>query len=223
MPNYVDLAERKSVLGVGDLYPDAQLEQASTAATNLVLSMLNRYRYAIDQLCCEEGTTPRLVKARTVGFHRLFVGQAVVLEGLPAHLNGPATITAIGYTASQPPRPLWPWPTYWPYSYLPTQEELYNTVTFSKTHNQPPITAERAIIPVGFIADQASEDVYEEDPLVLEACMMLTVEIWQARVAPGGSIQGVDFTPGPFRLGRSLIGRVQGILSPHMDVGTMVG
>ena len=47
MPNYVDLAELKSVLGVGDLYPDAQLEQASTAATNLVLSMLNRYRYAI--------------------------------------------------------------------------------------------------------------------------------------------------------------------------------
>jgi hypothetical protein len=220
MPNYVDLAELKTVLAVGDLYPDAQLEQASTAATNLVLSMLSRFRYPVDQLCCEEGDE---VKARTVGFHRLYVGQAIVLEGLPAHFNGPATITAIGYTAEQPPRPLWPWPTYWPYSYLPTQEQLYNTFTFELAHSEPPIIDRQALIPAGYVADQASEDVYENDPLVLEACMMLTVEIWQSRVAPGGSLQGVDFQPGPFRLGRSLIGRVQGLLSPHMDVGTMVG
>jgi hypothetical protein len=220
MANYVDLAEFKQVLGVGDLYPDAQLENVSTAATNLVLSMLSRYQYPVDQICCEEGFQ---VKARTVGFHRLYVGQTVTLEGLPAHFNGPATIVEIGYTAEQPPRPLWPWPTYWPYSYLPTQEQLYNTFVFEKAHDQPPVEPKQAIIPYGFVTDQASADVYEEDPLVLEACMMLAVEIWQARVAPGGTIQGVDFQPGPFRLGRSLIGRVQGLLAPHMDVGTMVG
>ena len=219
MPNYVDTDELKTVLGVGDLYPDAQLEQAATAATNLVLSMLSRYSYPIDQLCCEDGNE---VKARTVGFHRLYVGQSIVTEGLPAHLNGPATITAIGYTADVPPRPLWPWPTLWPYSYSNAQE-LYNTFTFELVHQQPPITEQRAIIPSGYVYDQASQDVYEDDPLVLEACMMLTVEIWQARVAPGGVIQGVDFQPGPFRLGRSLIGRVQGLLAPHLDVGTMVG
>ena len=220
MANYVDLAELKTVLGVGDLYPDAQLTNVSTAATNLVLSMLSRFQYPVDQLCCEEGTS---VTARTVGFHRLYVGQSVTIAGLPAHFNGPATITAIGYTAEQPPRPLWPWPTYWPYSYLPTQEQLYNTFTFTKVHGQPPVADKQAVIPYGFVTDQASEDVYQDDPLVLEACMMLAVEIWQARVAPGGTIQGVDFQPGPFRLGRSLIGRVQGLLAPHMDVGTMVG
>lgn len=219
MPNYVDLAEFKSVLGVGDLYPDAQLTQTGTAATNLVLSMLSRYSYPVDQLCCETGDE---VKARTVGFHRLYVGQSIVLEGLPAHLNGPATITAIGYTADVPPRPLWPWPTLWPYSYANAQE-LYNTFTFELAHQQPPILEVQALIPAGYVYDQASQDVYEEDPLVLEACMMLAVEIWQARVAPGGTIQGVDFQPGPFRLGRSLIGRVQGLLAPHLDVGTMVG
>jgi len=219
MPNYVDLDELKTVLGVGDLYPDAQLEQASTAATNLVLSMLSRYAYPVDQLCCEDGNE---VKARTVGFHRLYVGQSIVLEGLPPHLNGTATITAIGYTADVPPRPLWPWPTLWPYSYSNAQE-LYNTFTFELVHGEPPITEQRAIIPSGYVYDQQAQDVYEDDPLVLEACMMLTVEIWQARVAPGGVIQGVDFQPGPFRLGRSLIGRVQGLLAPHLDVGTMVG
>lgn len=219
MPNYVDLDELKTVLGVGDLYPDAQLEQASTAATNLVLSMLSRYQYPVDQICCEEGDE---VTARTVGYHRLFVGQSIVVEGLPAHFNGPATVTAIGYTADVPPRPLWPWPTLWPYSYSNAQE-LYNTFSFVKVHGEPPVTEKRAIIPVGYVADQASQDVYETDPLVLEACMMITVEIWQARVAPGGTIQGVDFQPGPFRLGRSLIGRVQGLLAPHTDVGTMVG
>jgi hypothetical protein len=220
MANYVNLAELKTVLGVGDLYPDAQLTSVSTAATNLILSMLSRFQYPVDQLCCEDGN---IVKARTLGFHKLFVGQTIVLEGLPAHLNGPATVTEIGYTAQQPIPPLWPWPTFWPYSYLPVQTELYNTFKFQKTHGEPPITVERAVIPYGFVTDQASEDVYSTDPLVTEACIMLAVEIWQSRVAPGGTIQGVDFQPGPFRLGRSLIGRVQGLLAPHMDVGTMVG
>ena len=221
MANYVDLAELKTVLNVGDLYPDAQLTNVSTAATNLVLSMLSRYQYPIDQLGPEEAG--QVVPARTVGFHKLYVGQTITLEGLPAHFNGPATVTEIGYTAEQPPRPLWPWPTYWPYSYLPTEEQLYNTFKFQKAHGEEPASVERAIIPYGFVTDQPSEDVYATDPLVLEACMMLAVEIWQARVAPGGVIQGVDFQPGPFRLGRSLIGRVQGLLAPHLDVGTMVG
>ena len=221
MANYVDLDELKQVLGVGDLYPDAQLTNVSTAATNLVLSMLSRFQYPVDQLGPEEAG--QVVPCRTVGFHKLYVGQSVKIAGLPAHFNGTATITEIGYTAEQPPRPLWPWPTYWPYSYLPTQEQLYNTFKFQKAHGEEPASVERAVIPYGFVTDQASEDVYEDDPLVLEACMMLAVEIWQARVAPGGTIQGVDFQPGPFRLGRSLIGRVQGLLAPHMDVGTMVG
>ena len=220
MPNYVDLDELKTVLGVGDLYPDAQLTQASTAATNLVLSMLSRFRYPVDQLGPEEAG--QVVPARTVGFHQLYVGQVITLEGLPAHFNGTATVTEIGYTADVPPRPLWPWPTLWPYSYANAQE-LYNTFKFQKVHGEDPASVKRAIIPYGFATDQASEDVYQDDPLVLEACMMLTVEIWQARVAPGGVIQGVDFQPGPFRLGRSLIGRVQGLLAPHLDVGTMVG
>jgi len=218
MPNYVDLAELKTVLGVGDLYPDAQLTQASTAATNLVLSMLSRYSYPIDQMCCEDGAT---VKARTVGYHRLYVGQSVTISGLPSGFNGNHTVLSIGYTADVPPRPLWPWPTLWPYSYSNAQE-LYNTFTFNKT-GQATVEEEQAVIPYGNVIDAGSANVYETDPLVLEACMMLTVEIWQSRVAPGGVIQGVDFQPGPFRLGRSLIGRVQGLLAPHLDVGTMVG
>ena len=218
MPNYVDLAELKTVLGVGDLYPDAQLTQASTAATNLVLSMLSRYSYPIDQMCCEDGAT---VKARTVGYHRLYVGQSITISGLPSGFNGNHTVLSIGYTADVPPRPLWPWPTLWPYSYSNAQE-LYNTFTFNKTGQQT-VEEVQAVIPYGNVIDAGSSDVYETDPLVLEACMMLTVEIWQARVAPGGVIQGVDFQPGPFRLGRSLIGRVQGLLAPHLDVGTMVG
>jgi hypothetical protein len=220
MANYVDLAELKTVLGVGDLYPDAQLTSVSTAATNLILTMLSRYQYPVDQLSDE---VDNVIKARTVGFHQLYVGQTIVLEGLPSHLNGAATVTEISYTGNQPIPPLWPWPTYWPYSYLTVQSQLYNCFKFEKAHAEPPITEERAVIPYGFVTDEDSENVYQTDQLVTEACMMLAVEIWQSRVAPGGTIQGVDFQPGPFRLGRSLIGRVQGLLAPHMDVGTMVG
>jgi hypothetical protein len=47
------------------------------------------------------------------------------------------------------------------------------------------------------------------------------VEIFQSVVAPGGQIEGVDFTPSPFRMGRSLQNRVIGLLGNYIDVSTM--
>jgi len=41
--SYVTVADLKSVLGVGDLYPDADLQQVLDASQNVVLSILSRY------------------------------------------------------------------------------------------------------------------------------------------------------------------------------------
>lgn len=61
-------------------------------------------------------------------------------------------------------------------------------------------------------------------PAVTEATLALAVELWQHRHAAGGEVQGADWTPvSPYRLGRSLLAKVQGLLAPYLDTGSMVG
>jgi hypothetical protein len=68
-----------------------------------------------------------------------------------------------------------------------------------------------------------TEDDYETNAAVREAAMSVAVDIWQARLAPGGTFQAVDFQPGPYRLGRSTITRVSGLLGPYLAADAMVG
>ncbi len=53
---------------------------------------------------------------------------------------------------------------------------------------------------------------------VKSAVLVISVEVFQSRVAAGGQIEGVDFTSTPYRIGRSLYSRVIGILGPYVDV-----
>jgi hypothetical protein len=66
-------------------------------------------------------------------------------------------------------------------------------------------------------------DSYDEVPEVCEAALAIAVELWQSRLAPGGTLQGVDFAPSPFRLGRSLLSKVSGLIGQHIDTAGMVG
>jgi hypothetical protein len=65
--------------------------------------------------------------------------------------------------------------------------------------------------------------IYDSVPSVREASLAVAIEIFQQRTAPGGTIQAVDFTPGPHRLGQALLTRVRGLLAPYMDMGGFVG
>lgn len=71
------------------------------------------------------------------------------------------------------------------------------------------------------IVDAAS---YTAAPAELhEAALAIAVDIWQSRTAPGGQAVAVDFTPSPYRMGRTLLQRVMGLLGPHLAVGSMIG
>jgi hypothetical protein len=198
----VDLAELKSVLGIGDLYPDVQVQQVADAASDVILDLLQLYRSSIDQLAVTisqagpaTGTT---VVLRTVEDHVFQVGQVILLRGVGIAgfdrqftitvLTGRRTITAIA-------------------------SSVFN----------PGVLAERPLIPPGQIILKESEDYYAAVPEVREAALAIAVDVWQSRVAPGGQLEAVDFTPGPYRLGRSLLSRVSGLLARWIDTGTMVG
>jgi hypothetical protein len=78
------------------------------------------------------------------------------------------------------------------------------------------------VIPSG-TATLTSASTYVGNASVESAITVVSVEIFQSRTAPGGQIEGVDFSPTPFRMGRSLFNRCSGLLGPYLDVETMIG
>jgi hypothetical protein len=72
-------------------------------------------------------------------------------------------------------------------------------------------------IPAGS-ATLSNAATYVGNANVESAVYAVAVEIFQARVASGGSIEGVDFQPSPFRMGKSLMNKVTGLLGDLLDV-----
>jgi hypothetical protein len=80
-----------------------------------------------------------------------------------------------------------------------------------------------AIIPSGTatLDGYSSAELYADTPAVKSALLIVSTEIFQSITASGGQIEGVDFQPTPFKMGRSLMNRVIGLLSPFVDVDSM--
>jgi hypothetical protein len=79
---------------------------------------------------------------------------------------------------------------------------------------------EKNVIPSGS-ATLTGASTYVGVAAVESAIMVVSVEVFQSRTAPGGQIEGVDFAPTPYRMGRSLFNRCVGLLGPYIDVETM--
>jgi hypothetical protein len=64
--------------------------------------------------------------------------------------------------------------------------------------------------------------LYDANASVREACLALAVDIWETQKGTMGQ-QGVDFAPAPYRLGRSMLQRVMGLLGKDVDTNSLVG
>jgi len=76
------------------------------------------------------------------------------------------------------------------------------------------------IIPSG-TATLSSASTYVGNQPVRSAVFVVSLEVFQSRLAGGGQIEGVDFTATPFRMGRSLFNRCVGLLGPYIDIESM--
>jgi hypothetical protein len=99
--------------------------------------------------------------------------------------------------------------------------EIPNSTSFTVSHEIADHILEK-IIPAG-LALPNSPTSYVGNSNVEAAVLAVAVEIFASRNAPGGQTEGVDFSPAPFRLGRSLFNRVSGLLGPFIDVESMIG
>ena len=129
----------------------------------------------------------------TTTIHEFTEGQSVVIAGCGSPFNGTRTVTA---------------------------DEIGEYVFTAAITNADVL--EKNVIPAG-TATLTGASTYVGNANVKSAVLATSVEVFQARTAAGGQIEGIDMTVSPFRLGRSLFNRISGILGPYIDTETMVG
>lgn len=127
--------------------------------------------------------------------HEFYVGQDVTINDLHGHgWNGTQTVTTI------------PDKYTFTFAYVGADETKHNTIPNG-----------RATAVGSDISYYAGIDSIEK------AVLALAVEIFQAILTQGGTAQALDYTPSPYRLGRTLLYKVTGMISKYLDARGMVG
>lgn len=216
---YVTADELRSVLGVGTLYPDADLELACQTAEDT----LNQYLW-FDSIpvigAVYQNGTATLVLSSAGSFT---TGQTVTITGVTAGLNGSHTITGTyPYSTGSQSFPYFAY--YFPYTYS-NFPRTYSLIQFTDVNDHPAAFNYRNVVPYGKCSGVDTKEVgYAEIPAIRQAALQLAVDVWQSRQAPssgGVSVDGV--TPSPYRLGNTMLAKVRGLIAPYMNPRAMLG
>jgi len=192
MPAIITASSLRTTLGVSEsLYSDAYLENIIDSAEQVLLPLLTQYNNAISSVRVEN-----LIAYMTTQSPNFFVtGQSVVLTGCGSDFNGTQTIT----------------------DDVEFRDHLFTFATAAADQTATPI------IPAGvaYVSGSNAAVLYADTPAIESAVTIISVEIFQSITAAGGQIEGVDFQPSPFKMGRSLQNRVIGLIGNYVDVSTM--
>ena len=79
------------------------------------------------------------------------------------------------------------------------------------------------VIPAGVavLDGSSAADIYANNDAIKNALLGLSTDIFQAVIAPGSQIEGVDFAQTIYRTGRAMINRQMGLLAPFLDTQTI--
>ena len=191
-PVIVTATQLRTVLGVSSsLYSDAYLNGIIISAEQVILPLLTANQAAIAEVYLTSNVAYYVTQRK----HYFVEGQTVVASGIvPTTFNGTITIT----------------------------DSITDPYIFSADKTNADIEI-RGVIPAGvaYLSGADAATLYASTEAIEQAILIVSVEIFQSVVAAGGQIEGVDFTPSPYRMGRSLMNRVIGLLSPYIDVETM--
>jgi len=189
----ITISELKAVLGIGDIYSDAVLQDVVDSAENVLLSYLVFDDVTINAVALTNNV------ARFYCYDNTFVvGQGVTVSRCGSPFNGARTISKVGV-------------------------DEYGVSFFEAAITNADIT-KRAVIPTGRALLTIQANLYDTGhPEVHEACLAIACDIWITRTGTLGQ-QGVDFqSPAPYRLGRSMLTRVSGLLGWHLDTRGFLG
>ena len=126
--------------------------------------------------------------------HKFYDGQTVAISGVEAHVNGNKTIS-----------------------------EIVDPYTFRITTTGAPVHTDwYNTIPNGIAAENDLSQ-YNGVDAVEEAVLQIAIDVFQSRLAAGGTQQALDYTPAPYRMGRTLLYKVTGLISKYIDSNSQVG
>jgi hypothetical protein len=137
--------------------------------------------------------TDNVAYFHTATIHEFTEGQSVVITSVGAPFNGTHTVT----------------------------DDLIGPYVFTAAITNADVL-EKNIIPAGNAA-LSGASTYVGNANVEAAVLAISVEIFQARTAAGGAIEGIDFSVSPYRLSKNLLAKVTGLLGPYLDTDAMVG
>jgi hypothetical protein len=212
MATIVTPAELRSVLGVSNsLYNDAYLTDVIDTAEAVILPMLVKYSSPIDVVSLQDNIATYYV----LGDNNFSAGQSVVITGVGSPFNGTFTIlesSNLDYDSFV----------------LRSNSRIFLDGSYREFNGFFTVAlvnadiTERKVIP-SVLATLSGASTYVGNAAVESAVLAVSVEVFQSRIAPGGQIEGIDFTQvSPYRLGRSLFNRVSGLLGAFIDTDSMV-
>lgn len=204
MPSIITASQLRTVLGVSvSLYSDAYLDSIINSSEQVILPLLTANQNAVAAVYLQNNVAYYVTQKQNT----FVAGQSIVISGcVPAIFNGTKTVTSNFYD----PVP------YVPFAYPAPYYVFTAAITNADIGFRPVIPAG-----VAYLSGADAATLYASTDAIEQAVTIVSVEIFQSVVAPGGQIEGVDFTPSPFRMGRSLQNRVIGLLGNYIDVQTM--
>jgi hypothetical protein len=212
---YVTEQELRDNLGIGDLYPDSVIEECCQSAQDI----LNQFLW-FDSAPVVGTTLQNNVATVMIANPAIFsTGQSVTLSGCGATFNGTYTITgtipwSTGTTNLIPAiswnTNVWNWPN------------GYSFIQFAKTAADVNFSR---VLPYGSaVGADTKTNSYATTPAVREAAMILAVDIFQARqVSQTGGVSIDGFSPSPYRMGNSMIGKIRGLIAGYQNPLSMLG
>jgi hypothetical protein len=123
-----------------------------------------------------------------------YVGQTVNITGSGSKFNGNKTITIVNL----------------------------NSITFAITGNNNAPAPYHPLNPFGTVTADTYTD-WTLDDAVINAALMVSVEIWQGRTATLSGSNVADFQPSPYRLSAQLLAKIRGMIAHALDPRSMIG
>jgi hypothetical protein len=212
---YVTVAELRSNLGIGTLYSDSTVEECCQAAQDQINSFL-----WFDSAPVVGTALVSNVATVMIANPGIFTAtESVTIAGAGSTFNGTYTITGTIPFSTGTSNILPAFNLQLNYFQYP---QGYSFIQYAKVAANQNF---RRVLPYGTATGEDTKTAtYVNTASVREAAMILAVDIWQARqVSQTGGVGLDGFSPSPYRMGNSMIGKIRGLLAPYMNPNSMVG
>ena len=213
--SYVTVAELRANLGIGTLYSDSTIEEVCQSAQDQINSFLWFDTAPIVGTALVSNVATVMIANPGI----FTVGETVSIAGAGATFNGSYTITGTIPFSTGTANILPAFNMQLNYYQFP---QGYSFIQYAKTASDQNF---RRVLPYGVAtgADTKTAE-YAATASVREAAMILAVDIYQARqVSQTGGVGLDGFSPSPYRMGNSMIGKIRGLLAPYINPNSMVG